>query len=132
MKVVRSSSYLSLLVKSIPSRMFSSVSWRPLVYTTTMYRTRSDHPLSRRTAYRPTKTTLNDIFTIPKSLKQKKQLLTASKDFQFNAGCWYSSLVIIAVEWSLPFNLDTWNTVMKRKATGCILMLKAKCNQHQL
>lgn len=40
----------SLLVKSIPSRMFSSVSCLPLVYTTTMYRTRSDHALSSRTA----------------------------------------------------------------------------------
>lgn len=44
-------SYQSLLVKSIPSRMFSSVSCRPLVYTTTMYRTRSDHALSSRTAW---------------------------------------------------------------------------------
>lgn len=42
--------YQSLLVKSIPSKMFSSVSCRPLVYTTTMYRTRSDHALSSRTA----------------------------------------------------------------------------------
>lgn len=41
----------SLLVKSIPSRMFSSVSCLPLVYTTTMYRTRSDHALSSRTAW---------------------------------------------------------------------------------
>lgn len=44
-------SHQSLLVKSIPSRMFSSVSCLPLVYTTTMYRTRSDHALSSRTAW---------------------------------------------------------------------------------
>lgn len=42
----------SLLIKSIPRRMFSSVSCRPLVYTTTMYRTRSDHALSSRTAWK--------------------------------------------------------------------------------
>lgn len=44
-------SHQSLVVKSIPSRMFSSVSCRPLVYTTTMYRTCSDHALSSRTAW---------------------------------------------------------------------------------
>lgn len=43
--------HLSLLEKSTPSKIFSSVSWRPLLYTTTMYRTRSAQALSRRTAW---------------------------------------------------------------------------------
>lgn len=42
--------HLSLLEKSTPSKMLSSVSWRPLLSTTTMYRTRSAQALSKRTA----------------------------------------------------------------------------------
>lgn len=42
--------HLSLLEKSTPSKMLSSVSWRPLLSTTTMYRARSAQALSKRTA----------------------------------------------------------------------------------